>query len=147
MKLTINSKTKKNIMELTFMALLISLMIYSSAAIECNSSITFKNPQYSIKNSYVSATTSVILQSGFLGASGSFYYGAMVDGTSSVFSKEDPNNNVVWVKSIASYLYYYEAMALRNDETALYVIKDNNPTLSIMKINTADGSLISNLVR
>ena len=122
-------------------------MTQTADSIECNSSITFATPQYSIKNTYASASTSVILQNGFLGASGSFYYGALVDGTSSVFSKEDSNNNVVWAKSIASYTYYYESMILRNDETALYVVKDYHPTANILEINATDGSFISTGVR
>ena len=122
-------------------------MLHSLFAIKCNSSVTFVNPQYSIKNTYASASISVILQNGFLGASGSFYYGAIIDGTSSVFSKEDPNNSIVWVKSVASYIYYHESIVLRNDETALYVMKDKNPTVNIMKINATDGSFISTGVR
>ena len=108
-----------------------------------NSSVTLQNVQYSIKNTYNSTPSLITLKKGILGPSGNFYFEAMTDGTDAIFQKEDADRNVQWTYTYPNFHYFHQSMSLKNDETALYVIREGITTsVDILEINAADGTFL-----
>ena len=111
--------------------------------ITCNSSVTIPNVQYSIKSSYNISSSSIVLKKGILGPSGFFYFGALADGTTAIFQKEDGEGNVEWAYSYENFNYYHQSMSLKNDETAIYAIREGDTTSAdILEISATDGSFL-----
>ena len=112
--------------------------------IKCNSSVSIPLTQFTVKSNFGDDATPVTLQKGIMDSKNSIYYGAISSGDS-IFMKENSTHNILWTKKYPSFTFYQDAMVMRNDETAFYVMKEGSSTIYILKINTSDGALIGSI--
>ena len=120
------------------------LWIKSSIWIKCNSSVSIPLTQFTIKSNFGDDAAAVILQKGIMDSNHSIYYGAISSGDS-IFMKENSTHDILWTKKYPSFSFYQDAMVMRNDETAFYVMKEGSSNTNILKINTSDGTLIDSI--
>ena len=84
-----------------------------------------------------------MIKKGILGPLGNFYFGALANGTDAIFQKEDEERNVLWAYSYANFNFFHQSMSLKNDESALYVVREGiSSSVNILEISTTDGTLL-----
>ena len=109
----------------------------------CPSSESFKNNEYSYKFSFnSSAYTNTVLNNVVYSNSGAVYYAAS-DGTTTIFGKDNENNERVWTKAYKEHPISSKSFIVSSDESFIYTIENDNPNyLQILQINATDGTLI-----
>ena len=119
----------------------------SSTSFQCNNTVTIPNIQYSIQNIYITTSTDIILQSGYLGNSGAVYYAASTAASTAVFSKMDSSGTIQWAKSYSSFPFYHQSFIVLSDESVFYWIEEGSTThVNILKIDAANGNLITQYI-
>jgi len=122
------------------------LRLSRGSSIEWNNSVSFDNPQFSIQSTYNTSSTDIILQKGYVAASGATYYAATAGTSTSVFSKVDSSSNPVWAKSYDPFTFYHAAFVVASDESAIYWIEEGASQVNILFINPTDGELVKRFV-
>ena len=127
------------------MLIIMSVLINYIAWIKCSSSVSIPLTQFTIKSNFGDDATPVIFQKGIMDSNHSIYYGAISSGDS-IFMKENSIHDILWTKKYSPFTFYQDAMVMRNDETAIYVMKEGSSTINILKINTSDGTLMGSVL-
>lgn len=110
--------------------------------ITCPSTVQLTTVQYSIKNTFTTATTGVNYESAALGQiSSSVYYAGTINVWDLVIYKEKSDGTQEWARVYSPHAIYRKSFVVANDEQYLYAMK-NTAAVDILKINASTGALV-----
>lgn len=114
-------------------------------ALQCPSSVTLSNIQYSAVGTFSTTVFAVQFLTGYLGSSSALYIAGAEDTVNLILYKENADGTPSWAKSYASHATFTTGVTLSNDEQYIYALRVNS-TLSLLQISTTDGSIVSQFV-
>ena len=128
---------------------ILNFWIYSikTETVQWNNSVEIKDIQYATSNTYNITGGDFAYQKGYITDSKAHYFAATAGSNKAVFSKQNSGEQTLWAKSYSPFQFYHQSFVVSQDDSAMYWIDEaNGANMNILKINTSDGTLISQYI-